>query len=110
MTQQQTIARVAEATPKHYAKGNTLPKQIVITLNDFKQALTSVYEEGEKNAAKAFGGCKKCYGKGYSTVIDSTTYHADFPGDKTYTKPNNPMRFCSCDRGEQLEALTNQNK
>jgi len=55
---------------------------------------------------KAFGGCTKCYGKGYSTVIDSTTYHADFPGDKTHSIPNNPMRFCSCDRGDQLQTLT----
>jgi hypothetical protein len=58
-----------------------------------------------KDTEKAFGGCKKCYGKGYSTVIDFTTSHADFIGDKTYSKPNNPMRFCSCDRGNQLKSL-----
>lgn len=74
-----------------------------------RQTLTADREAVVRETEKAFGGCKKCYGKGYSTVIDSTTCHADFIGDKTYSKTNNPVRFCSCDRGIQLQALTTNN-
>ena len=68
----------------------------------------AVIAEREKTA-KAYGGCTNCYGKGYATVIDSTIHHADFVGDKTYITPNDPVRFCSCERGKQLEALTQPN-
>lgn len=34
---------------------------------------------------KAFGGCAKCFGKGYETL--------------------SPIVFCSCHRGQQLEKL-----
>jgi len=58
-----------------------------------------------KQTEKAFGGCKNCYGKGYSTVKDFTTAHADFIGDKKSSIENNPMKYCSCERGKQLESL-----
>jgi len=49
--------------------------------------------------------CKNCYGKGYSTeMIGNTIAHADFIGDKTYMmeKAHIIIRYCKCDRGEQL--------
>lgn len=64
------------------------------------------FKEEVKKTEKAFGGCKKCYGKGYSTQRRATTTFADFQGDKTYTTPmKNEVNFCSCDRGKQLQDL-----
>lgn len=48
---------------------------------------------------KAFGGCKKCYGKGYATYRHSIT-----DGDMV-TKPETKIVPCVCDRGKQLTEL-----
>ncbi len=50
------------------------------------------YMEGYDEAAKAFGGCKNCYGKGYSSVMID---HISAP----------QMHFCICNRGRQLKRL-----
>jgi hypothetical protein len=52
-------------------------------------------QEREKQTEKAFGGCNKCYGKGYGTVIEnaSTRY-------ETWSLPR--MNYCTCDRGVSL--------
>lgn len=42
---------------------------------------------------KAFGGCEKCYGKGYSTQIDPL--HSD----------TTRINTCVCDRGKQIDAM-----
>ena len=75
----------------------------------FSQALTSSYEQGVKDTEKAYGGCRKCYGKGYATVKDYTTQYADFHGDSTVTRPNPLMRYCSCERGQQLQEILTTN-
>lgn len=54
---------------------------------------------------KAFGGCEKCYGKGYGTQTVYTTAHADFIGDVTVHRKMPTMVFCECERGKQLEKL-----
>ena len=49
---------------------------------------------GAMSIVKAFGGCEKCYGKGYSTqnvVVNML--------------PVTKMNFCTCDRVTQLETL-----
>jgi len=96
----------------YYAKWSDEQTKIALLKQDkvrkTLQAERQKQEEMVEETEKAFGGCKKCYGKGYSTVTDSTTYHADFIGDKTYSVPNNPMRFCDCERGKQLQKYTNQ--
>ena len=58
---------------------------------------------------KAFGGCTKCYGKGYSTYREGYQSEPDFIGDKqsepimqTHYKP------CTCDRGKQIKNLLEQ--
>lgn len=61
-----------------------------------------------KELKKAFGGCTKCYGKGYSTEwVGETTIEPDFDGDKRYLmeKAHSQIHFCDCDRGKQLEKL-----
>lgn len=49
--------------------------------------------------ANAYGGCTLCYGKGYSTVRRGETYHG-----RTHNMRND-IKFCTCDRGRQLEQL-----
>lgn len=62
--------------------------------------------EKEKTAiAKAYGGCTKCYGKGYATICDGTIGYEDFGGDGFRTPITTKMKFCSCSRGEQLSAI-----
>lgn len=57
---------------------------------------------------KAFGGCKKCYGKGYSTVRYGYKISADFEGQKDHIIPDKTnINYCSCDRGKQLEQVVN---
>jgi len=49
---------------------------------------------------KAFGGCVKCYGKGYGTT---TNQYSEGDGTRKWTEQE--MDFCSCDRGKQLKQL-----
>jgi len=58
---------------------------------------------------KAYGGCEKCYGKGYSTRKSTEIGHEDFGGDG-YVKDIDEMRFCNCERGEQLRKRLKQQK
>ena len=53
---------------------------------------------------KAFGGCLNCYGKGYATqmVQAGNSRHGVWELD--------PIRFCECDRGKQLEKLITNHK
>lgn len=53
-----------------------------------------------EKVAKMFGGCTKCYGKGYGTT---TTQYSEGDGFRKWTEQE--MDFCSCDRGKQLEKL-----
>lgn len=54
---------------------------------------------------KAFGGCDKCYGKGYFTEARVVTTSADFFGDKDYIREEYAMNFCDCERGFALRDL-----
>lgn len=64
----------------------------------------------DQRIEKAYGGCRKCYGKGYATTIDYQTASADFIGDKTSVQQNDIMRYCDCPRGEQLKQLIGRAK
>lgn len=57
--------------------------------------------EREIELVKAFGGCKKCYGKGYSTVL---AHYSGGHGNGKMFGLNQRMRFCSCERGKGLES------
>lgn len=67
-------------------------------------------EKREKEVAKAFGGCTKCYGKGYSTYRHGISGVEDFGGDGFERAPKTHMIYCSCDRGKQLEELKEHQK
>lgn len=62
-----------------------------------KQLITDARTETEK----AYGGCRKCYGKGYATVRKG-----EETMNRHYKYLNTPVRnqvnFCSCNRGKQL--------
>lgn len=47
----------------------------------------------------AFGGCEKCYGKGYGT---ETTFTEGGYGSQAFRKKMPSMNLCSCERGKQL--------
>ena len=72
--------------------------------DEVMQALLSLFdaemEKRVKETEKAYGGCHNCYGKGYSTGAAIWTAKGKKWGD------TNQMKFCSCDRGKQLEAHT----
>lgn len=58
------------------------------------------------DAEKAYGGCHKCYGKGYSTVRYGHRVSSDFVGDKGYIDPiKTHYHFCECERGKQIQKM-----
>ena len=73
--------------------------------NGLKTIVESVYleakEQGAMETLKAFGGCTKCYGKGYGT--QTLNYSSRRHREQAPT-----MVFCTCDRGKQLKQLTPQ--
>jgi hypothetical protein len=59
---------------------------------------------------KAYGGCHNCYGKGYATVNDrwmghDTDQDIGSPGGTIQGGSDFAMKFCTCDRGKQLQEL-----
>ena len=62
--------------------------------NTLHQELHKAREETEK----AYGGCHYCYGKGYGTQTASWV-------GRGYYKKLPTMKFCTCERGKQLEQL-----
>lgn len=70
-----------------------------------KSFITTLLHSERERVAKAFGGCTKCYGKGYATVMIGEQGFEDFGGEGYIELPTIKMRFCSCDRGKQLEKL-----
>ena len=57
---------------------------------------------------RAFGGCEKCYGKGYSTErVGKTICYPDFLSDKEVVIAYEGINYhpCSCSRGKQIKVL-----
>jgi hypothetical protein len=85
-----------------WAKEGRTPEQIhgvknFLTSRHFKQLITDAKVETEK----AYGGCRKCYGKGYATVRkgeETMNRHYKYLNIPVH----NQVNFCSCDRGKQL--------
>lgn len=75
-----------------------------------KQALLSWKQRAVDEVEKAYGGCHKCYGKGYASYKTQHTGYGtdgDIGGFEGHYKRDIPieMKFCSCDRGKQLSEL-----
>lgn len=63
-----------------------------------KERLHSLVERVERESAKAYGGCTKCYGKGYATQLEfASGRHVHY--QQPYYLP------CSCDRGKQIAEM-----
>lgn len=50
------------------------------------KAIALLFTEEREKLAAAFGGCTKCYGKGYATTIEFIQSHEDFGGESTFRK------------------------
>lgn len=78
-------------------------------LCDISEEVLALIQQKQLETAKAYGGCTKCYGKGYATHIDATTAYADFGdefgGAQSQKTIKHEMLFCTCERGKQLEVL-----
>lgn len=64
--------------------------------------------DGARQMRKAFGGCDKCYGKGYSTQQLGGAYGVTDFGPLKEVQVHGPrpvMNFCTCERGKQLKKL-----
>lgn len=74
-----------------------------------KSLVRSQIQQAQKETEKAFGGCTKCYGKGYATYRSGTSWRGDFEGDPDGSTPiSERMVYCTCDRGKQLESHVKQ--
>lgn len=69
-------------------------------VNEAINDLESLFTNHTAKAEKAYGGCRNCYGKGYATKQD---FVQAVRSGKKY--PSDPMKYCTCDRGQQLEKL-----
>jgi hypothetical protein len=59
---------------------------------------------------QSFGGCEKCFGKGYGTTMVGIRGAEDFGGEGFIETPTERVSFCSCSRGIQLKSLWNKAK
>lgn len=81
-----------------------------VELKDFlRKTIESEKQKAVRETEKAYGGCKNCYGKGYSTYRHGVSVSSDFPEDKPITRTERgfevTMIMCICDRGKQLDLL-----
>ena len=77
--------------------------------NQARHQLLALIEQTKKS----YGGCEKCYGKGYATVSSRwTAYDTDTdigsPGGMYSGGEDFEMKFCDCERGTQLGKLIEQ--
>lgn len=86
-----------------YRENLTLDRIDVYGVKSFISSLIATRE-------RAFGGCKECYGKGYSTQHHGIHGAEDFGGEGHDIETSVHMNFCSCDRGEQLKELIQDKK
>lgn len=54
---------------------------------------------------KAFGGCDKCFGKGYGTKTEFASSGVGWRNEKPKSWRLNPLVPCTCPRGKQLKKL-----
>lgn len=75
-----------------------------------KALIEDEVKKGQAETAKAYGGCTKCYGKGYATVRDGIIGYEDFGGDGFKSPITTKMKFCTCGRGKGLSELVDREK
>jgi hypothetical protein len=92
----------------HNPKIGLRDKNTTMDIEQATKAITHLIRQEREQTEKAFGGCKKCYGKGYGTATEYTEAFPDF-GDEGYSRDkSDPMVYCDCDRGRQLYKLNQE--
>ncbi len=80
------------------------PQRVGYQLSEFElqcvDKLEVLFESRERAVAKAYGGCEKCYGKGYAT---SKAAYLSKSGKWSRLE----MVYCTCERGNQLKDMVN---
>lgn len=86
---------------KHYDKYHPDPDQTEPCkyIEDVIDELRSFLATERQELEKAYGGCHKCYGKGYATVRRGETYRGSTHNKRT------DIKYCTCERGKQLSEL-----
>lgn len=93
--------------------GDVIVRELSIEGAAIRPALEAVKKEATHlidRVIVSFGGCEKCYGKGYGTETVHATTFPDFEGDIEITKQMPVMNFCACARGQQLRKLVSLGK
>lgn len=87
--------------PRLFDRNETPRQRVEAVKKAKKQIQTLIIDKAVLETAKAYGACKKCYGKGYHTEHQVTV-----GGHRAYGKKVRlAMNYCICDRGKQLEKL-----
>ena len=84
---------------EHTSNTDMTDVQFIKMLKIIDHYTTTKINEAVKETEKAFGGCKNCYGKGYSTWRHGETYRGSTKNLR------NDIKYCSCDRGQQLSQI-----
>lgn len=102
-----TSDKIDKAVDNFIGKLNSNPetptyiyKEDYENIKEFKKQILELIVEARDETAKAYGGCTKCYGKGYATVRKGRSYRKN--GIYKTWEMNEEMNFCTCNRGKQL--------
>lgn len=103
-TREELIARYADGKPIR------VNGDYAVKLSDVEAYAQAKANEAVAETAKAYGGCTKCYGKGYATVKSQQLGYGtdgDIGGFEGKFKVDMPvkMNYCDCERGNQLSGL-----
>lgn len=90
------IRQQLEAIELHYELGRGT---LGVNSPEVVAQLLALISQTVNRTEKAYGGCHRCYGKGYSTWRHGETYRGSTHNLR------DEMKFCTCDRGQQLEGL-----
>lgn len=95
--EQTAQAALIEAVDQYFPKGDKRRGDVLV--------VGAIAMRWVRESVKAFGGCEKCYGKGYGTQTLNATQHADFDSDEERVHKLPTVVFCDCARGKQLREL-----
>ncbi len=90
--------RLEDVLDQYFPKGESHGRGQALLL--FAHAMVEIVQ-----LIKAFGGCTKCYGKGYGTQTAFAHTSADLPGDVDYSEQLPVIVPCTCQRGKQIKVL-----
>jgi len=96
-----------EGAVKEFRKIYRIEHKTIIgdEIDSMSNLLRSQLTQAIADIAKAFGGCMKCYGKGYSTQMLQEIGAEDFGNDGYVKDPEMVINPCSCDRGKQIKDI-----